>query len=223
MGTGTSLQTWLSQNNSYCAFVKIWYDQSSTGNHATQNTTTLQPMLYTTIEKPNYDLLFSLTNEITLTATSKISYPCLAGRLTKYINNTYTGCMTVSMWINTTSSNVYLFGLSPNSYNNFTVYIDTVGNLNFLSTSVAANNNKSCNVKVNTGNWVHIAVVQYETTITYYVDGSNTGVSIIAINNKNYGSTIVDIGWNSSNNTSHFVGKMNNINVYGILLYCKFI
>jgi hypothetical protein len=43
-GSGTNYNTWLTQNNSTFAYVSIWYDQSSNGFNATQNTTSLQPI-----------------------------------------------------------------------------------------------------------------------------------------------------------------------------------
>jgi hypothetical protein len=39
-GTGTSIETWLGSSTGY---VVTWYDQSGSGNHATQSNTTLQP------------------------------------------------------------------------------------------------------------------------------------------------------------------------------------
>jgi hypothetical protein len=41
LGKGTSLATWL---NGGTAYVTIWYDQTGNANHATQTTTTLQPV-----------------------------------------------------------------------------------------------------------------------------------------------------------------------------------
>lgn len=40
-GTGTSFSTWIGSNTAY---VTKWYDQSNTGNHASQSNTTLQPI-----------------------------------------------------------------------------------------------------------------------------------------------------------------------------------
>lgn len=41
-GAGTSLSTWVSTNSAY---VKTWYDQSGSGNHVTNTTTTQQPII----------------------------------------------------------------------------------------------------------------------------------------------------------------------------------
>jgi len=44
--TGTSLSAWLTSKGGLTtyAFVTTWYDQSNSGNHATQSTTTVQPI-----------------------------------------------------------------------------------------------------------------------------------------------------------------------------------
>ena len=53
-GTGTTLSAWLTANSATIAYVHTWYDQTGNGNHATQTTTTLQPVYDTTNKYVNF-------------------------------------------------------------------------------------------------------------------------------------------------------------------------
>jgi hypothetical protein len=67
-GTGVSLTTWL---GAATAYVTTWYDQSGTGNHATQATTTLQPTYNTT---NNYIDFNAVTNSCFALPNGAIPY-----------------------------------------------------------------------------------------------------------------------------------------------------
>ena len=132
LATGTSLNTWL--NGAY-AYVTIWWDQTGNFNHATQNTTSLQP-IYNTTQKyidfgtsttgGNANAYFNLRNSAFPYGNSAYSYIFKHG-----INNLNTSGTIYSggpgFAINNTCSFQYNANYYINSWSSNDVYTSTYG------------------------------------------------------------------------------------------------
>jgi hypothetical protein len=81
--TGQSLANWLGGATGY---VTTWYDQSGSGNHATQATTANQPVIQRATKGPGYACLFNGANSQVLS--------CAAGTYSLLNGTKYAACVT---------------------------------------------------------------------------------------------------------------------------------
>jgi hypothetical protein len=152
-GTGTSLESWLESSTAY---VVTWYDQSGKGNHATQTTTSQQPIFDSSKYRVDFTSGSPFLNLPNGTVPQAVAYTVTMKHDT--IAST-SGCWLGAGIMNTNQANN--FRRSVNRYVNYWYANDFYGN----------------DTVYNTGNVVTYA---YDGSYNYlYINGTPQGVSPI--------------------------------------------
>jgi hypothetical protein len=155
--TGTSFSSW---NGSSTSYVDTWYDQSGSGNHATQSTTANQPVYNGTlklIDTLNSSSLFlNMPSGTVPTGTLNAPYSFVVRHGS--FNNTNGAFIGSGIWSNSQSNVVRLYSDLPNGYANYWYNNDLL-----FGTNAAGNGNT-------------VAITYTGTVHTAYVNGtlSNT-------------------------------------------------
>jgi hypothetical protein len=130
-----------------------------------------------------------------------------------------TGNFTIEFWLNTTDTGSYRGTVNDNSYhtvsNNFLLMLNypTTGKLTFWM----GNGTVCCSSAstVNTGNWVHIAMVRESTTsVKMYINGVvDTSATIAAATTFGAGTGLIIGNQNGFTNGRQFVGYLDDIRI----------
>lgn len=116
--TLTSFSSWIGSSTAY---VDTWYDQSGSGNHATQSTTSFQPVYNYTlklIDSQNSSTQFlNMPSGTVPTGTANAPYSFVFRHGT--FNNTNGAFIGAGAWSNNQSNVIRLFSGQPNGYSNY--------------------------------------------------------------------------------------------------------
>jgi hypothetical protein len=180
--TGTSFSSWIGSNTAY---VDTWYDQSGSANHATQSTTSFQPVYNGTLKLLDFSSsrYFTINNTSVLpSGNSAFTFVAKHGTFSDggiIIGNNYTGTRTnsslavyTSYYIITSASNDSSFGTNPVSGNTVVLKFDGTNKYGYVNNTLVGIVGGSYNVTAST------TTIGYNSTYGSYLNGQMYSVFI---------------------------------------------